>query len=348
MLIIPSIGRPVDRERHGPAGLGELSVAVPRPTWLPSAGRASKGKAPLSTEKVHPSPPCTAHRLTPEQAQTRGIISLLTEPGPSKASRAPYWSSNAASQRLATRGKTTGLPLAFRRTPSSRYMTVYELYRLINAVNFAEFVGAPTNSLLTVTWKDQPDFRTLGWHHLERQFLQGMSHWLQRQSIRPAYAYFRENISGRGKHNHILLHLPPARAADLRSALFDYLHARFRFNVKAAVQLKRAPGPVGLVKYAAKALDPAETFLRGDKVVSLVEFLGIDPEQQAEVEIQRIGCTRNLDQKARSDAGFSDIDDILTLQRAFEPRSKTGRTSRRQRRSALAPTPHNGKGAHGC
>lgn len=308
-------------ERLGCPQLRESIVLTPAPAATHSARRASKSSIRRGDTSLL-TPHSTFSSPAPSLAHTGGSGALCGVSRPQTHShRTPSLTAGQA-PRLAKRGRTAGLPVALRSTPSPSYITVRELYRLVNAVNFSASAGTPINNLLTVAWKDQPNFRDLTWHGLERRFLQGMSHWLRRNGVEPTYTYFRENVAGRGPHNHVLLHLPAMQAHDLRLNLSRFLLNSFRFNAPGAVNIKSAPGPIGLVKYAAKALDPTETFLHGDGIISLVEFLGIKPEKQAAVPIQRVGCTHNLGWKQRSEAGFVDIGDILALQRAFAPKGK--------------------------
>jgi hypothetical protein len=95
------------------------------------------------------------------------------------------------------------------RVGGTRYITIPQATNIIEAVDFAKFIGLPLVAHLTIHWAytdvgDDPDGK------LFAKVREGLDKWLRRQGIVFAAAWSRERMS-RGQaevvHCHLLFHL---------------------------------------------------------------------------------------------------------------------------------------------
>jgi hypothetical protein len=229
---------------------------------------------------------------------------------------------------------------------------VSDIYKLANAARFAKRRGTPLTAILTVTWKNNPRWRSEGatqqhaWTSLDERLVRAMRSYLQDHCVEAVWVYVRENVSGQGPHTHFLIHVPDRRWSELTQGLRSHLLDALDFNadeersglipIKMTGDKMGTNGMVtdaqlaGACRYLSKTLDPAEAV----GTERLVDFLGVKAEPHAPVTCRRVSSSENIGYSARQVAGFKDISDVGAL-RAFL--QDDAGAERRRRRAPRLP-----------
>lgn len=109
---------------------------------------------------------------------------------------------------------------------AQKYIRPEYAENLIQAVGFAEQIGAPLNAHYTVTWfaGEKENVRAYQTKLFERY-----QKWADYRGFTAAYTWSLERSPKLGLHSHILLHVPPTMRHELR-------HRMFKRWIKAACE----------------------------------------------------------------------------------------------------------------
>jgi hypothetical protein len=165
-----------------------------------------------------------------------------------------------------------------------------------HAIRLAEHLGVPLNTFVTINYaltSCQPEHVSRSFETLRRNYF---TPWLRRPPARlkvaaspSAYIWVLEAAGG-NVALHWLINIPPKRAADFASRLFDWLAAVGAIvSAPCAVQIKSAPRPRGLGRYLLKGIDPV-----------YAPFYGVNPVPQGKVSGRRSGFSRCLGPSVRA------------------------------------------------
>jgi hypothetical protein len=198
-----------------------------------------------------------------------------------------------------------------------------ELVNLRNGWLFANHVGYPLNTKVTIVWRSADGVVAKAWDDnkkLEDELFHSLQTFCGERHLPLAYVWAMENleVGGWGPHTHILLHLP----ADQQKALMEKLHRRLiragGFSEQNAVDIgvSHAANRIGGLRYIAKGAFPFEivTYL-GQRI-----YLRDLPSFQHPLEPQgrvprrkRAGSSHQLGKQARRLAGWKEVNDLLWL-----------------------------------
>jgi hypothetical protein len=209
------------------------------------------------------------------------------------------------------------------------YLSRKSLVELRNGWLFANHIGYPLNTMLTINWRSAEGFVAKAWEankKVEERVFHSFQTFCGERDLPLAYVWAMENleVGGWGPHTHMLVHLPANQHSDLMKSLQHRLMGAGGFSEENAVHIEEshAANRIGGLRYISKGAFPFEivTYL-GQQI-----YLGDLPSFQHPLEPQgrvprkkRAATSHQLGKKARQLAGWKDVDVLLWL-------SETART----------------------
>ena len=183
------------------------------------------------------------------------------------------------------------------RRGGTKYITVQQATKIIDAVRFAKSCGLPLVAHLTIYWavtEAGNDFDG----KLFAKLREGLDKWLKRRGIEFAGAWTRECPGGDVEHCHLLFHLPAAyrqgpRLREVEAAVYRLvaLHGGEIWG-DGAIKLVIWPNPDG--KYLIKG--------GGPKVWKRFRLRTEHRRLQGTIHGKRCGTTENIGARARQPA----------------------------------------------
>ncbi len=144
----------------------------------------------------------------------------------------------------------------------SRYINRKPAANLLHAVNVAECLGRPLNTMVTFNFAHTACAAETESRKFELLRDNYFVPWLRRvrkgvaPSGPPTYIWVMENANG-CPNAHWLLHIPKERLADLQAKLPQWLAAvTGTVYDDQAIDVRAAPKPKGAAKYMTKGIDP--------------------------------------------------------------------------------------------
>jgi hypothetical protein len=180
---------------------------------------------------------------------------------------------------------------------------------LIEATCFAVHVDLPFNRMVTIHWdaaRVADDLEATG------LFLKLASDWLRRHGGKTAFVWVRENGPGKGRHVHILMHLPPDLAREFNRHQRRWLQscgAEWRAKVLLSRPVGRSLRQAlsGGADYEGNLSEALQYVLKGVDHRAR-ETLGIErSEPGGQVVGKRCGVSMNIGRETRRKAnnGYS-------------------------------------------
>lgn len=203
--------------------------------------------------------------------------------------------------------------------PSARSVTTNCISRkqalnLIEAMRFAEGIGIPLNTFVTIAFKGSSIYPGDGpptqaqTRACRAAALATVTRLAAAHGFSTAYAWALERVTGRGLHVHMLCHLPAQAHEQLRDALAQRIKRTFGWDSQAGnwhfKPLEIAPecleglDPARKLLYLLKGLDPEVSTYRRNMTKGF-----LDQKPQGRIYGKRVGVSRNIDQSARRQSG---------------------------------------------
>lgn len=153
----------------------------------------------------------------------------------------------------------------------SRFIDKRQYDQLQHSVRFAEEIGTPLNTFVTIQFgatSCEPENVGIAFRRLVKQ---RFTPWLRPTKAHPvdyrpaAWVYWLENVHQHahhphGTHVHWMVHIPSGRRAAFEQKLPLWVQnvAGVIHDRRAVIRLSDAHNPMGLRKYAGKAMKPAD------------------------------------------------------------------------------------------
>jgi hypothetical protein len=203
------------------------------------------------------------------------------------------------------------------------YASRNSLVELRNGWLFANHIGYPLNTMVTIVWRSAEGFVAKAWadnKKVEDDVFHSLQTFLGERNLPLAYIYAMENleVGGWGPHTHMLLHLPADQLKALMKKLQHRLMKAGGFGEENAVHIQ-ASDPAnqeGGLRYICKGASPFDIVTYRGKPT----YLGDLPSFQHPLEPQgrvprrkRAGTSHLLGKKARRLVGWKEVDDLLWL-----------------------------------
>ena len=203
------------------------------------------------------------------------------------------------------------------------YLGRESLLKLRNGWLFANHIGYPLNTMVTINWRSANGFVPKAWAHnkkVEDRVFHSFQTFLGERDLPLAYVWAMENLAvgGWGPHTHMLIHLPADQQKTLMKKLQHRLMRAGGFREENAVDIREshAENREGGLTYICKAAFPLEVVsYRGEQI-----HLGDLPNLQHPLAPQgrvprwkRASTSHLLGKIARRSAGWTEVDNLLWL-----------------------------------
>lgn len=250
--------------------------------------------------------------LSPQRSSHQGqtVIRKAPRPNPDIIHTGPY----------------RGLPKR-RDTDRSRYLTIDQITEAANAYSYASYFSLPINAQLTIAWRHSPLFNETEWPQFQTKLLDKLTRYLKHRKIKIAFVWSRERETGKGPHTHIAIHLgrrPIQIAPGLRSYLTDAFDLGTEgVNIVMGQYGANTPSMrAGIMRYLLKGMD--HTAFRytgiGADTENIANKIGIGHRGgQGIIKIKRVGASQSISRSARKRAGWTDVRDLVGLNRLLNP-----------------------------